>query len=112
MNTATTRGSRVRKADEARRAKHAVPDGAKAFQVIADMEDDIRNVERAANALRVIASSNLDESEQDAVYLISEALRLAHQGLDEKYRHAWHATWGYVHGDQVQDRDADMVTSP
>jgi hypothetical protein len=99
--TDTTRENGLSKAANARRAKIAIPDGKKAWRAIADMEEHIHNVERAANALRVITSSNLEEREQDARYLISEALRQTIEYLDKKYGQAWDATWGFVHGPDV-----------
>jgi hypothetical protein len=88
------------KAVRKRWKKHDKPDGKKAFQAVADLEDPLADIERLVAVLYMIAGTeDIEERMQSALYHVANNLDDARRRADDCYSEIWNATWGFEFGE-------------
>jgi hypothetical protein len=87
-------------ADTTQEPDHLPPDGAKAFELVDKMENDLFGIARLLDALFIIAESMDDDIIEEsrvanALFAIRDALREHHKRADAARAEIFHLTWGY-----------------
>jgi len=81
----------------AAKLKHKMPDGAKAFQSLCEIERPMRQIENMLVAIDLISDGTDDERTQRALSAAVDAMGKHLEKVDTAWRAAWHLTWGYVY---------------
>jgi len=72
------------------------PDGARAFDLVADMEDDLFHIRSLISALQLVAREiDDDDVLSEGLYSIADAVRLYVNKADAARCEAFHLTHGY-----------------